>query len=278
MNARRIARILVVAALACIAQVVFAQAFIKREIHDDPRGGVRARLLASFWAHAKPLCAWYTAALQGRRVTTYEFAPLARQFESATFASATYRFTVNGQQRTRVYHARSGRNEPDIGLPGVTVRLPYGGFFQHTAPSVVAWDRFAPADSSVTHSPVDDGRHPDARRRDAELKIARQIEADIAAGDVTGGGWINVYVSQAPCESCERALRELSRTHDIRVHIAYFGRGSPAYRTFQRLRETVMSTLQVVANDGLLNTLLLERNTPGCDRACPEENESNNDP
>lgn len=270
------ARWIVLGAL-CVPHLAFAQAFILREIREDPRGSVVARILASFNAHADPIARWYTDALQGRRVNTREFASFARQVETATFVSATYTYTVNGEARTQVYHARSGANEPATGLPDVRPLRPYGSYFSHALTSVVAWHRSPPEGSGVTHSPNDDGRHPDARRHDAELKIARHVEADISAGGVAAGGWLNMYSSQIPCGSCERALRELSRTHDIRVHVAYLGQRTPAYRTFQRQREQFTSSIQVAANAGQLNTLSLEAHLSQCDRDCLGQDDREND-
>ncbi|UPG94937.1 hypothetical protein [Luteibacter aegosomatissinici] len=267
----------VLAAFLALPQLASAQAFIQREIRDDPRGSVIARLLSAFNAHAEPMSRWYIDALGGRHVNTGEYASFSRQMETATFVSATYAYTVGGETRHRIYHARSGRNEPDTGLPGVQALRSYRDYVDATQPGVVAWDQMPPPSSHVTHSPLDDGRHADARRRDAELKIARRIEADIRAGVVAMGGWLNVYASQVPCGSCEQALLELSRQADISVHIAYLGRGSAAYRRFQRQREAFMTTIQVAANGGQRNTLHIESTVALCDRACLGSDDAAND-
>ncbi|WP_291776122.1 deaminase domain-containing protein [Luteibacter sp.] len=234
--------------------VAGAHPVLKRKIHDDPRGTVTARVLAAFTPHARAAGLWYLAALEGRRVDTQEFTAFSQQFESATFVSATYQYEIDGTSYRRVYHARSGWNEPRLGIPGLRAVRDYSAYFEAST-DVIAWDRTPPRHSTVTARPLDDGRAANARDRDAELKIARQIERDIRNGRVRAGGYLAVYSSQEPCASCEPALQALSDARGIRVHVAFLGRQSPAYRTFDRLRHQHMTTIEVSVNGGQIHVL-----------------------
>lgn len=240
---------------------VAAAPVVKRVIHDDPRNSVGARLLASFAAHVVPAQAWYVDALDGRRPDAAQFARFSRQWQTATFVSFTYEFEVNGERHQRVYHARSGRNELDTGLDGERPRRAYASYFTRGAP-VVAWADAPPRGSQVTASPVQGDRYDDARKRDAELKVARWIERDIREGRVAAGGHLNGYTSQAPCPSCEAALQALSDQHGIRVHVAYLGHGSPAYTRFDRQRHQHLTSIEVAVHGGQLNLLGQAAGTP----------------
>jgi len=228
---------------------------------SDTNGTVNARVWASFMAHAYPAARWYRHALQGARVNTDEFAGFRRRLETATFVSFTYYYQRDGVEHQRVYHAMSGRSDFDretyIRRPGVET-LPYGAFMTYTPEEVVAWDDEALFGSDVTHSPVPGDRYPDARRRDAELKIARKIELDIATDTVTPGGALYGFSSQLPCPSCDAALEALSDNQGIDVSVTYLGPDSPAYTRFRRQREQYVNGVHVAVNGGQMNLLRQE--------------------
>ncbi|GAA0915041.1 hypothetical protein GCM10009552_32500 [Rothia nasimurium] len=228
---------------------------LKRKIEEDPRGTIIARVLASFTQHAGPAGLWYAAALEGRHVNTAEFSGFSRQFETATFASFTYQYQLDGVNYRRVYHARSGRNDPALGLGDITPVRRYRSFFDSRGPDVIAWDRPAATGSRVTPRPVAGKKHAEAAKRDAELKIARAIERDILNGRVPAGGYLAGFVSQEPCPSCEAALQALSDSQNIRVHVAYLDHGSPAYTIFHRQRLQHLNTIHVSVNGGQINVL-----------------------
>lgn len=227
----------------------------QRVVEEDRDGSVTARVLASFEAHAAAAQRWYGDALAGTQVSTRRFAAFSRQLETATFVSFTYTFNMRETRHVRVYHARSGHNEPLLGVPGVQARNPYRSYFNATMPESIAWDEDPPSGSNVTSTSVDGDRKSDARQRDAELKVARLIEEDIRAGRIATGGELNVYSSQAPCDSCRRALQALSDRYDIRIHVSWLGRGSQAYLRFQRIRHQRLSGIQHVVNGGHRSSL-----------------------
>jgi hypothetical protein len=232
-----------------------------------PDGTVNARIYASFEAHAHAAARWYRQALDGARVNTAGFTPFRRRMETATFVSFTYYYHRDGVEHSRVYHAMSGRSDfnGEMYVPrgqsrAQTVRaaLPYPAFFTYAPGEVVTWDIEPLPDSPVTHSPVGDGRHPDARRRDAELKIARKIELDIANGTVASGGALYGFSSQVPCLSCHGALQALSDGHDIDVTVTYLEPRSRAYTRFHRQREQYVNSIHVAVNGGQMNLLRQE--------------------
>ncbi|HEY4092428.1 MAG TPA: hypothetical protein VGN46_13025 [Luteibacter sp.] len=228
----------------------------------DTDGTVNARVWASFMAHAYPAARWYRHALQGAHVNTDEFSSFRRRLETATFVSFTYYYQHDGVEHQRVYHAMSGRSDfqRDAFIPRRGAdSLPYGAFMTYTPEEVVAWDDDALFGSDVTHSPVPRDRHPDARRRDAELKIARKIELDIATDTVTPGGALYGFSSQVPCPSCDAALEVLSDTQGIDVTVTYLGPGSPSYTRFQRQRHQYVNGVHVAVNGGQMNVLRQEQ-------------------
>jgi len=244
----------------------------------DTDGTVQARVWASFIAHAYPAARWYRHALQGSTVNTQQFSRFRQRFETATFVSFTYYYHRGGLEYQRVYHAMSGRSDfqRDAFIPNRGVdALPYGAFMTYTPEEAIAWDDDALFGSDVTHSPVPRDRHPDARRRDAELKIARKIELDIATDTVTPGGVLYGYSSQLPCPSCDAALEALSDSQSIDVSVTYLGPGSPAYTRFRRLREQYVNGVHVAVNGGQMNLLRQEQepgDAPAAERVhCVEE-------
>jgi hypothetical protein len=243
------------AVLCCLAGIASAAPVRKTPIVTDPNDRVLARILASFNVHANAARRWYVDTLEGRRVNTEEFSSFSRPLETATFVSFTYEYRQNGQLRRRIYHARSGRNNPWTGVSGLVGQRSYSSYFSVSTAHFVAWDRSPRPSTSVTSSPVAGDRSTVARQRDAELKVARQVERDILNGTIAAGGRLNGYSSQIPCPSCEAALQALSDTRGITVHVAYLGHGSSAYRRFHNLRQQYTGSIHVAANGGQLNLL-----------------------
>jgi hypothetical protein len=162
---------------------------------------------------------------------------------SPTLARMEYVYTKDGRTVRRVYHARSG--------PAMEVVLSRYDFSPSTDASAsessatesegsrpyeiseedIAKDFaervYYPADTpfnvrvpnlplrsdSVIQSRLVGGK--DTHKADAELKIFRQIEADINDGIVTRGGKLTGYVSKAMCESCGPASEDLAEHFDI---------------------------------------------------------------
>jgi hypothetical protein len=141
---------------------------------------------------------------------------------SPTLARMEYVYTKDGRTLRRVYHARSG--------PAMEVVLSRYDFSTSTDASAgesSAERVYYPADTpfnvrvpnlplrsdSVIQSRLVGGK--DTHKADAELKIFRQIEADINDGIVTRGGTLTGYVSKAMCESCGPASEDLAEHFDI---------------------------------------------------------------
>jgi hypothetical protein len=232
----------------------------------DPDGPVQARIWASFMAHARPAARWYRQATQGMDIDTAGFTPFRNRLERATYVSFTYYFMRDGITHARVYHAMSGQSHfenelyaPRRGRPAtMAASRRFSEFITDTPGEVVAWDEDPVPDSDIIHSDGGDGRHPDARRRDAELKISRKLETDIADGTVMPGGFLYGFSSQVPCASCNNALEQLSNIHGIDVSVTYLEPGSTAYKRFKGLREQYVNGIHVALSGGQLNLLLRE--------------------
>ncbi|MGA7439207.1 MAG: hypothetical protein WBW32_13885 [Luteibacter sp.] len=236
---------------------------------SDPDGPVQARIWASFMAHARPAALWYRQATQGMNIDTAGFTPFRNRLERATYVSFTYHFMRDGITHARVYHAMSGQShfESELYAPrrGRTATIEasrrFSAFITDTPGEVVAWDEDPVPDSDIAHSDGHDGRHPDARRRDAELKISRKLETDIADGTVMPGGFLYGFSSQVPCASCSHVLEQLSHLHGIDVSVTYLEPGSTAYKRFKGLREQYVNGIHVALSGGQLNLLLRESTT-----------------
>lgn len=235
---------------------------LKRRVDAVGTGSVNARILASFQTHIRPAQEWYVTVLDGGTPSTAQFAAFSRQFATATFVSFTYEYTVNGRSMQRVYHARSGHNEPNTGMAGVRAPRSYRSFFTHQGADIVAWHDARPNTSTVTVSPVPGDNFPQQRKRDAELKVAQRIERDILAGRVPAGGQLYGFSSQEPCASCEAALQALSDRRNITVRVSFLGFGSAAYTAFDRLRHQHLTSIEVAVNGGQLNLLNQSAESP----------------
>jgi hypothetical protein len=259
-------RLFVCVALACYGGQAATAPITMHRISGDGLDdhAVIARVIASFDVHGAAARAWYVDALGHHTgVDTAAFHLFSQPMQTATFVSFTYNYTMGGEPRSRVYHARSGHNNPWINVPSLTGWRPYSTYLEPRESDVVAEDRTIPIGTTVTHSPVADGRHPDARRRDAELKVARRIEREIREGLISAGGELYGFSSQEPCESCEAALEALSDSRGISVNVSYLAYRSEAYLSFDRMRRQYMTSIHVAANGGQLNLLNQEAHASG---------------
>jgi hypothetical protein len=160
----------------------------------------------------------------------------------STLARMEYVYTKGGRQFTRVYHARSGPamevvlNRHSFAPPGDTTGSGSGASgSEGSRPYEITDDDIAtdfrervyypadtefnvrvpnllPTNSVIKARPVG-GKN--IHTADAELKIFRQIEADINQGVVTRGGTLTGYVSKAICSSCDAASESLAEEFDI---------------------------------------------------------------
>lgn len=178
-------------------------------------------LRSSFMHHAVAAVDWFAAAIHGEPGWTPAFSELQAQYMTATFAEFEYVFMVDGKEHTRTYYAKSGADAPRG--DAAEGRGPPFGLFLRTAPTETH-AMVLPSDASrLTWTALDDGRPPDARRNDAELKAVRSIERDMQIRRVPRGGEVVAFVSQAMCASCERAVRMFSAQYDIDVTINVLG-------------------------------------------------------
>ena len=166
-----------------------------------------------------------------------------------TLARIRYDHVIHGQLQHRTYHARSGpamdvviRSQnfapPDgTGLAGtpssgtesegskpyeitdedIAADFAERIYYPADTPFNVRVPNLPTAGSDVRSLLNKDGK--DINKADAELKIFRQIETDIADGTVAPGGKLTGYVSKVMCESCGPAADDLARRFDISGNI-----------------------------------------------------------
>ncbi|WP_146171488.1 hypothetical protein [Luteibacter sp. OK325] len=173
---------------------------------------------------------------------------LRSDVHSATVSRMTYSYSRNGRTFTRTYHARSGpamevvlaRNKL-IGVDGNAVSgtsgtsgtsgsesegsRPYSmseediakdfserKYYPADTPTDIRVRNLAPVDDGIVRS---SGKEAAIHSADAELKIFRQIEKDVAEGAVEAGGTLTGYVSKAVCPSCTAAAENLAEEYGI---------------------------------------------------------------
>lgn len=158
---------------------------------------------------------------------------LTRAAQGSTVARVEYIYTLEGREYSKYYYARSGpamevifdrvahRTKESDGSPSTGESTAYEITDDDIAKDI-AEGRFYPRDTSrrarAPNLPkVDEGVVAnDAKHAgDAELKIFRKIESDIASKAVPGGGRLVGYVSKAVCSSCENAAKLLAEAYDI---------------------------------------------------------------
>lgn len=149
----------------------------------------------------------------------------------ATVARMEYVYTEEGRLRSRTYYARSGpamdvtfrrmsKRNFDDGSTGessgryiitdddIALDIAEGGFYPRDTPLRAR----APNLPGITDGVVaNDAIHAG----DAELKIFRKLESDIAAQAVPKGGRLVGYVSKSVCPSCKAASEKLAAAYDI---------------------------------------------------------------
>jgi hypothetical protein len=169
------------------------------------------------------------------------FKNISGRMHGATLARIDYSYEMNGSTHVRSYHARSGRSMALIAdLANAKPRQDGSSATESVdtdAPSVdsgviddatrdageaIFYPPDTPADVRVAALPDDaspiesvDIGDDKSHATDAEIKIARRIDADIQQGVVPGHGKLTGYVSKTVCESCTNALNELAMRHDI---------------------------------------------------------------
>jgi hypothetical protein len=157
---------------------------------------------------------------------------------SPTVSRMEYTFTTNGRQYTRIYHARSGPamevvlSRVDLSAPGESSKSGSSGTesegsrpYNITEEDIAkdfAERRYYPVDTTfnvrVPNLPTENSEIEAIVANhggDAELKIFRQIENEIATRTVPRGGRLVGYVSKAVCGSCRAASVSLAKQFDI---------------------------------------------------------------
>lgn len=156
---------------------------------------------------------------------------LFKATKQATVARMEYVYTEAGRLRSRTYYARSGP-AMDVTFRRMTKRNFDDGSTEESSGRYVITDDdialdiaeggFYPADTSLrARAPnlpgVADGvvANDPLHAGDAELKIFRKLETDIAARAVPKGGRLVGYVSKSVCPSCKAASEKLAAAYDI---------------------------------------------------------------
>jgi len=145
-----------------------------------------------------------------------ELKALKAKLPKKTVVHGNYTWTDSqGKVRHKVYYGLSGRELDDV----ITDDLSGG-----SAARVRTRATFPDFRSRLEDIPdVDTKGKPVSRELDAELKVARTLERDLALNRVGPGGTLQVRVSQAPCPSCTKVLNDLAELNPaapltVRVH------------------------------------------------------------
>lgn len=180
------------------------------------------------------------------------FKDIGGRMHGATLARLKYSYEKNGSIHARTYHARSGRSmaviaktnqsgssateSGDTDASSVADVIDDATrdaardadeaiFYPPDTPDDVRVAALPAEASSIESVDIGDGK---SHATDAEIKIARRIDADIQQGVVPGHGKLTGYVSKTVCESCRNALNELARRHDINGKIYQLIEPEPA--------------------------------------------------
>lgn len=164
---------------------------------------------------------------------------LTRSTQGTTVARMEYVYTKEGREYSRYYYARSG---PAMGVVFERIEHQPPGSGSGTGTGTegetgtsneytITEDHIKLDETEATFYPKDTAarvRAPNLTEMnggvvanvgknagDAELKIFRKIESDIATKVVPRGGRLVGYVSKAVCPSCEAASRFMAERYDI---------------------------------------------------------------
>ena len=145
-----------------------------------------------------------------------ELKALKAKLPKKTAVHGNYTWTDSqGRIRHKVYYGLSGRELDDV----ITDDLSGGSAVRARARA-----NFSDFQSRLHDIPdVDPKGKPVSRELDAELKVARTLERDLALKRVGPGGTLQVRVSQVPCPSCTKVLNDLAELNPaapltVRVH------------------------------------------------------------
>lgn len=178
---------------------------------------------------------------------------LEKQLSETRLARFEYRYLRNGRHAVRVYHAMSGdplsvlakslfegptpattptsplpdyderyvdaANDADAAVDDVVLRDAEDEAYFAGFDTVDVRARALPLDDSVL-SPFSVPGERGAL--DAEMKILRTIEQDIAAGTIPPGGSLQGFVSSMACASCRSGMHSLAEAHGLDVRVSQF--------------------------------------------------------
>lgn len=193
------------------------------------------------------------------------FKNISGRMHGATLARIDYSYEMNGSTHVRSYHARSGRSmaviadlasakssqggssateSGDTDAPSVDSGVTDDAardageavFYPDDTPTNVRVAALPDDASPIESVDIGDGK---SHATDAEIKIARRIDADIQQGMVPGHGKLTGYVSKTVCESCRSALDDLAMRHDIDGTVYHLIEPGPAGQGGARGREPV---------------------------------------
>jgi len=234
----------------------------KKEYDRDENRVVLPHVEASFAYHATAAATWYMDTLRGARVPYATFNEFARRMVSNAYASFEYTYVEDGRERTRIYYASSGLDEPHLGLRDWRDARPYAEFLPQSGIEVHALARHGES-SPFTPSPVgeagDGGRNP--HMNDAELKAIRTLSREIDAGRVAPMGKLVGFITMPMCDSCEQVVKDFSNQYGVDVSVNYLkGKGGRASSQFMRRRWAYFDTMKY---DVVRRNDLHDRRPPG---------------
>ncbi|UPG94940.1 hypothetical protein [Luteibacter aegosomatissinici] len=140
----------------------------------------------------------------GANLATPELNRLAHRWIRATVARFEYTYHAGGRERTRVYHAMSGREADEIlGLPVSEASGQYVGIAASRRASIEA--------AAGSQLAVPEPGH----RLDAEVKGFRTLERDLVEGKVPARGRLRIWISQPICSSCRAMASSFETSYVI---------------------------------------------------------------
>jgi hypothetical protein len=236
-------RLLFCAVLALCATPALGKEWRVQGFQTDPNDVVTTPLIDAFRFHAEPAAAWYLDQLNGALVSYDRFTTFHEALTRATYAAFEYTYQQDGRQRTRIYYAMSGQDNPPTGLPPASRSMASYMVEDHTRVHAYISDQ---DQSAIVSTQLEGENSSRIHARDAELKALRTIERDIRRRAVTSGGSIHAFISQPMCDSCEHALHRFAEIYDVDVNVNHLEADmSAAYFQFRGIMHGFTKTLLV---------------------------------
>ncbi|UPG90653.1 hypothetical protein L2Y96_02450 [Luteibacter aegosomaticola] len=239
-----IAKRFLVSVVACLVTApAIAHDWRVQSFGSDPNNVVMPAVLDAFRFYAEPASVWYLEQLNGALVPYNKFMIFHGELSRATYAAFEYTFMQNGRNRTRIYYAMSGPNDPRTGLAGAPPHL--SSYVVEDATRVYSFASSADR-TTLMATQLEDEPSSAIHARDAEFKALRTIERDIQRHTVTRGGTLHAFISQPMCDSCEHVMHRFSDIYGVDINVNHLeGNMSESYYRFRGVVQGFLNTLLV---------------------------------